>query len=178
MNNVLKSWSSLIVRVNVVLNRSVFVDSDWCFWLWRRLPHRLSKCQSLSTKTVLFRTMFTRMIKLNLFLKWLLGSNLSQNNVHQAKIVAMLERYMAISRGSTVAQISHFHFYHQKYKVSKSKIKNKELKVKMIMEISYLSYSNKYFFLQKIILWDCLMRIKDGRIASQRSQILMLFLLQ
>ena len=58
--------------------------------------------------------------------------------------MAMVERYiMAISRGSTVAKISHFHFlYHQKYEVSKSKIKNKELKVKMIMEISYFSHSN------------------------------------
>ena len=45
--------------------------------LWRWLPHRLSKRQSLSTTTVLFRTTFTRTIKLNLFLKWLLGSNLS-----------------------------------------------------------------------------------------------------
>ena len=49
-------------------------------WLWRWLPHRLSKRQSLSTTTVLFRTMFTRRIKLNLLLKWLLGSNLSQSN--------------------------------------------------------------------------------------------------
>ena len=56
--------------------------------------------------------------------------------------MAMLERYMAISRGLTVAKISHFHFYHQKYEVSKSKIKNKELKVKMIMEISYFSHFN------------------------------------
>ena len=47
-------------------------------WLWRWLPHRLSKRQSLSTTTVLFRTTFTRTIKLNLLLKWLLGSNLSQ----------------------------------------------------------------------------------------------------
>ena len=48
-------------------------------WLWRWLPHRLSKSQSLSTTTVLyFWTMFTRTIKLNLLLKWLLGSNLSQ----------------------------------------------------------------------------------------------------
>ena len=39
--------------------------------------HRLLKRQSLSTTTVLFRTTFTRTIKLNL-LKWLLGSNLSQ----------------------------------------------------------------------------------------------------
>ena len=65
----------------------------WCYWLWRLvinnwcvsirlrwrwLPHRLSKRQSLSTTTVLFRITFTRSIKLNLLLKWLLGSNLSQ----------------------------------------------------------------------------------------------------
>ena len=43
--------------------------------------HRLSKHQSLSTTTVLFRTTFTRTIKLNLLLKWLLGSNLSQFNL-------------------------------------------------------------------------------------------------
>ena len=33
---------------------------------------------TLSTTTVLFRTTFTRTIKVNLLLKWLLGSNLSQ----------------------------------------------------------------------------------------------------
>ena len=59
----------------------------WCYWLWRlvisnqsiitssdviqltltlTLPHRLSKRHSLSTTTVLFRTTFTRTIKLNL----------------------------------------------------------------------------------------------------------------
>ena len=42
---------SSIVRVNVVLNRTVVVDSNWCFdnlwgshlylWLWRWLPHSL-----------------------------------------------------------------------------------------------------------------------------------------
>ena len=37
-------------------------------WLWRWLLRRLSKRQSLSTKTVLFRITFTRMIKLNLLL--------------------------------------------------------------------------------------------------------------
>ena len=47
-------------------------------WFWRWLPHRLSKHQSLSTTTVLFWTTFTRTLKLNLLLKWLLGSNLSQ----------------------------------------------------------------------------------------------------
>ena len=51
---------SMIVRVNVVLSRTVVVDSDWGFnnlcsshpQGQRWLPHRLSKCQSLSTKTV------------------------------------------------------------------------------------------------------------------------------
>ena len=113
-----ESRLSLIVRVNVILNGTVFVDSDWRFdnllcssclqsqselyhvswwyyslvidligqlhrdvigrlsvkpwfywlwrlnqlmwynslWLWRWLLPRLSKCQSLSTTTVLFRT--------------------------------------------------------------------------------------------------------------------------
>ena len=48
--------------------------------LGRWLPQRLSKRQSPSTTTVLFRTTFIRTIKLNLLLKWLLGSNLSQLN--------------------------------------------------------------------------------------------------
>ena len=57
-----------------------FFATTWynSLWLWRWLPHRLSKRQSLSTTTVLFRTTFTRTIKLNLLSKWLLGSNLSQ----------------------------------------------------------------------------------------------------
>ena len=46
--------------------------------LWRWPSHRLSKRQSLSTTTVQFRTTFIRTIKLNLLLKWPLGSNLSQ----------------------------------------------------------------------------------------------------
>ena len=50
----------------------------WRLWLWRWLPHRLSKRQSLPTTTVLFRTTFTQTIELNLLLKWVLGSNLSQ----------------------------------------------------------------------------------------------------
>ena len=40
-------------------------------WLWRWLPHRLLKCQSLSTTTVLSRTMFTRTIILNLLINFL-----------------------------------------------------------------------------------------------------------
>ena len=46
-------------------------------WLWRWLPHRLSKRQSLSTK-VLFRTTLTRTIMLSLLIKWPLGSKLSR----------------------------------------------------------------------------------------------------
>ena len=42
-------------------------------WHWRWLPHRLSKRQ-LQSRTVLFRTTFTRTIMLNLLTKWLLGS--------------------------------------------------------------------------------------------------------
>ena len=93
-----KSKLRLIVRVNVVLNRTVFIDSDLRFdnlcgshlqsqkmttvQVWRWLPHRLSKSQSMSTTTVLFRTTFTQTIKRNLLLKWLLGSNLSQWCIH------------------------------------------------------------------------------------------------
>ena len=40
----------------------------------------LSKCQSLST-TILFRTTVTQKITLNLLMKWLLGSNLSQATI-------------------------------------------------------------------------------------------------
>ena len=56
------------------LNRRFRSDS---LWLWRWLPHGLSKRQSLSTTTVLFRTKFTRTVKLNLLLKYL--SDIRQN---------------------------------------------------------------------------------------------------
>ena len=50
-----------------------------CSAIWLlHLIARLSKRHSLSITTVLFRTTFTRTIKLNLLLKLLLGSNLSQ----------------------------------------------------------------------------------------------------
>ena len=46
------------------------------------LPHRLSKHQSLSTTTVLlFRTMFTRTIKLNLLLKYMYRCAFSRNGI-------------------------------------------------------------------------------------------------
>ena len=67
------SWVSA-GRELTVLTKILFES----LWLWRWQPHRLSKRQSLSTTTVLFRTTFTRTIKLNQLLKWLLGTNLSQ----------------------------------------------------------------------------------------------------
>ena len=48
--------------------RVLYPQLTWynSLWLWRWLPHRLSKRQSLSTTTVLFRATFTLTIKLNL----------------------------------------------------------------------------------------------------------------
>ena len=46
-------------------------------WLWRWLPYRLLRHQSLSTTTVLFNNTFTQTIILNVLMKWFLGSNLS-----------------------------------------------------------------------------------------------------
>ena len=62
-----KSRLSLIVRVNVVLNRTIVVDSD--FVSGEQIAEAETK--SLSTTTVLFRTTFTRKIKLNLHFKFL-----------------------------------------------------------------------------------------------------------
>ena len=74
---------SLIFRVKVLLNRTVVVDSDWRFdnlchntINWRDTKHfdsednyrRFLKRQSPSTTKVLFRTTFTRTIKLNLLI--------------------------------------------------------------------------------------------------------------
>ena len=44
------------------ITRVLYHQLTWynSLWLWRWLPHRLSKRQSLSTTTVLFRTTFTR----------------------------------------------------------------------------------------------------------------------
>ena len=71
---------SLKAAYDCLTQGAIYVPCKWTdsVWLWRWLPHRLSKRQSLSTTTVLFRTTFTRTIKLNLLLKWLLGSNLWQ----------------------------------------------------------------------------------------------------
>ena len=77
----IKSRSSLIVRVNVVLNRTLVVDSDWRFdnlcgshlQSQSELYHVSWWYYTLSTTIVLFRTTFTRTIKLNLLLKWLLA---------------------------------------------------------------------------------------------------------
>ena len=66
------NWScfSFPSRVRVTGVFTIYTFFNMFFlWLWRWLPHRLSKRQSLSTTTVLFRTTFARMIKLNLLLK-------------------------------------------------------------------------------------------------------------
>ena len=63
----LPKWAS-IGQLDTILAKTL---------LWRWLPHRLLKCQSLST-IVLFRTTFTQKIILNLLMNWLLGSNVSQ----------------------------------------------------------------------------------------------------
>ena len=60
------------VNQNIALLTKYSLWKVWTqdFWLWRWLPHRLSKCQSLSTTTILFRIKFTRTIRLNLLLKY------------------------------------------------------------------------------------------------------------
>ena len=60
--------SIVIVKQSSIVSRLLLVNS---LWLWRWLSHRLSKRQSLSTTTVLFRTTFTRTIKLNLLFRQL-----------------------------------------------------------------------------------------------------------
>ena len=66
-----KSRLSLIIWVNIVLNRTVFADSDWRFDNLCGSHLQSQKRQLLSTKTVLSRTTFTRTIKLNLLLSTL-----------------------------------------------------------------------------------------------------------
>ena len=68
------SWPiNQLNQSNRVNNQSLIPSTAWhnSLWLWRWLPHRLSKRQSLSTTTVIFRTTFTQTIKLNLLLRQL-----------------------------------------------------------------------------------------------------------
>ena len=73
----------MIVRVNVVLNRTV-VDSDWCFdnlwgshlWLYSWLQQRLSKVSHCKHGTTLIQ-----IIILNLLMKWLPGSTFQSFNL-------------------------------------------------------------------------------------------------
>ena len=48
----------------------VFTDVTEITWLWRWLPLRLSKPQSMSSQTVLLRTAFTRTIVLHFIMKY------------------------------------------------------------------------------------------------------------
>ena len=77
LNTIIGTVWTLLNKLNHDTTHVIQLTWYNSLWLWRWLLHRLSKRQSLSTTTVLFRTTFTQMIKLNL-LKWLLGSNLSQ----------------------------------------------------------------------------------------------------
>ena len=70
------SGSDIISLQYISLFGVRFVRLYLSFAYERWLLHRLSKRQSLSTKTVLFRTMFTRTIILKLLVKWLLDVNL------------------------------------------------------------------------------------------------------
>ena len=56
---------SMVRRLQCTINKLMWYNS---LWLWRWLPRRLLKHQSLST-TVLFRTTFTRKIILNLLIE-------------------------------------------------------------------------------------------------------------
>ena len=67
---------------------------------WRDTTHLDSEgdyctgCRNVShwsTTTVLFSTMFTQTIKLNLLLKWLQGSNLSQFNVTSVQTIWIIQ---------------------------------------------------------------------------------------
>ena len=66
-----KSRLSLIIRVNVVLNRAVFVDSVWRFDNLCGSNLLKSKTSVTVNKTVLFRTTFTQTITLYLLLSTL-----------------------------------------------------------------------------------------------------------
>ena len=70
-----RNWPSSVSR------REIEVFNPQAWELADILLHRLSKHQSQST-VVLFRTAFTRTIILNLLMKWLLGSNLSQYKIN------------------------------------------------------------------------------------------------
>ena len=72
-------------RLNWLIRSIMTWYNSLSLWSWP--PHSLSKRQSLSITRVLFRTTFTRPIILNLLLKWLLGSNLSQYQKSLWKLV-------------------------------------------------------------------------------------------
>ena len=94
---------SVIVGVNTVLNRTV--NRDWRFdnLCGSHFQSRvsLSKRQSLSTTTVLFRTTFIQVITLNPLMKWLLGSNLWQLNR-----TVFLTNLLQIIASSTIGHLS------------------------------------------------------------------------
>ena len=80
-------------------------------WLWRWLPHRLSKRQSLPTTTVLFRTTFTRTIKLNLlkFVQcWQYFPEVNSKRLYRSSEREEESRCLVFTC-STKSEIRHFH---------------------------------------------------------------------
>ena len=69
-------WRPITSRLNWPI-RSIILSADLIelISIWRWLSQRLSKGQSLSTATVLFRLLLYSLL---LLMKWLLGSHLSQ----------------------------------------------------------------------------------------------------
>ena len=71
-----KIWLFFLTQLRVSFSYGMPISSHmFMLRLWRWLQHRLSKRQSLSTT-------LNRTNRLNLLIKWLLGSNLSQFYVH------------------------------------------------------------------------------------------------
>ena len=62
----------LNLAVNSVQDETDYLNNVFwhnnSLWLWRWLPHSLSKCQSLPTTTVLFSTMLNLVIMLNVLI--------------------------------------------------------------------------------------------------------------
>ena len=79
-------------------------------WLWRWLPRRLSKRQSLSTTTLLFRTTFTQTIILNLLFKFPCSVSLCFTNFCDAINCASVEKrvfpYLIDSLFNTTSRVT------------------------------------------------------------------------
>ena len=74
----------------------VSTDVTQITWLWRWLPLRLSKRQSMSSQTVLLRTTLTRTIVLYLIITYLIGvfkSLFASDSTNDSALSAILSRH-------------------------------------------------------------------------------------